>query len=67
MPTSPNKIIYKKGYYGITDMTREFIQKEIALPKFAYVVNDVAVGHKAIPVMITDLIPDDDLLELLKP
>ena len=67
MPTSPNEVIYKKGYYGITDNGIKFIQKEIALPKFAYVYNDFAYSHKPVPVMITDLISESDLKELLKP
>ena len=67
MPTSPKEVIYKKGYYGITENGIKFVQREIALPKFAYVYNDFAYSHKPVPVMITDLVPESDLEELLKP
>ena len=66
-PTHPTKVIYQKGYYGITENGIKFIQREIGLPKFAYVYNDFAYSHKPVPVMITDLIPESDLIELLKP
>jgi len=66
-PTSPTEVIYQKGYYGITENGIKFVQQEIALPKFAYIYNDFAYSHKPTPVMITDLIPQEDLDELLKP
>jgi len=67
MPTSPNEVKYKKGWYGITENGLAFIQQEIAMPKYAYVYKDFAYEHKTIPVMITDLITHEDLEELLKP
>jgi hypothetical protein len=67
MPTSPTEVIYKKGWYGITENCLAFIQKEIALPKYAFVYNGFAYEHNPIPVMITDLINEEDLEELLKP
>lgn len=68
MPTSPNEVIYKKGWYGITENGIAFIQKEIGLPKYAFVWNDFAYEHQTNPyVMITDLITEDELDELLKP
>ena len=67
MPTSPNEVKYKKGWYGITENGLAFIQQEIAMPKYAYVYKDFAYEHKTIPVMITDLITHEDLEDLLKP
>ncbi len=68
MPTSPNEVIYKKGWYGITENGIAFIQTEIGLPKYAFVYNDFAYEHQTNPyVMITDLIDEEELQELLKP
>ena len=68
MPTSPTEVIYRKGWYGITDNGVAFIQKEIGLPKYAFVWNDFAYEHQTNPyLMITDLIAEDELDELLKP
>lgn len=68
MPTSPTEVIYKKGWYGLTENGIGFIQKEIGLPKYAFVWNDFAYEHQTNPyVMITDLIDEDELEELLKP
>lgn len=68
MPTSPTEIIYRKGWYGITDNGVAFIQKEIGLPKYAFIWNDFAYEHQTNPyVMITDLIGEEELDELLKP
>jgi hypothetical protein len=68
MPTSPTEVIYKRGWYGITDNGIAFIQKEIGMPKYAFVWNDFAYEHQTNPyVMITDLIADDELDELIKP
>ena len=68
MPTSPNEVIYKKGWYGITENGVAFIQKEIGMPKNAFVYNDFAYEHNPNPyVMITDLVSEKELEELLNP
>ena len=68
MPTSPTEVIYKRGWYGLTENGIAFIQREIGLPKYAFVYNDFAYEHQTNPyVMITDLIGEDELEELLKP
>lgn len=68
MPTSPTEIIYKKGWYGITENGIAFIQQEIGLPKYAFVYNNFAYEHQTIPYyMITDLIGEEELQELLIP
>ena len=68
MPTSPTEIIYKRGWYGLTENGIAFVQKEIGLPKYAFIWNDFAYEHQTNPyVMITDLINEDELEELLKP
>tara|TARA_R110002020_G_scaffold474816_1_gene707610 strand:- start:56614 stop:57924 length:1311 start_codon:yes stop_codon:yes gene_type:complete len=67
MPTSPTEVIYKKGWWGITENGIRFIQKEIALPKYAEIYNDFAFNHIVEnSVMINDLINDDELDEFLK-
>ena len=67
MPTNPNEVIYKKGWYGITENGIAFIQQEIGLPKYAFVHNNFAYEHQTNPyVMITDLIEKDELKALLK-
>ena len=67
MPTSPTEVIYKKGWWGITENGIKFIQKEIALPKYAEVYDDFAHNHIVKnSVMITDLIDDVELEEFLK-
>lgn len=65
MPTSKDEVIYKKGWWGITDNGVKFIQKDIGLPKYAEVYNDFAYNHRIIPIMITDLVPEEELKELL--
>jgi len=68
MPTSPTEVKYKKGWYGITENGIAFLQKEIGLPKYAFVYNDFAYEHQPNPyVMINDLIEDEALDNLLKP
>lgn len=67
MPISPNEVIYKKGWYGITENGIAFIQQEIGLPKYAFVYNDFAYEHKPTPIMITDLFTQEELEALLKP
>ena len=68
MPTSPNEVIYKKGWYGLTENGVAFIQKEIGMPKNAFIYKDFAFEHNPNPyVMITDLVSETELEELLKP
>ena len=66
MPTSPTEVIYKKGWYGITENGIAFIQKEIGMPKYAFVWNDFAYEHQTNPyVMITDLISEEEINDLM--
>jgi hypothetical protein len=65
MPISSTQVIYKKGWWGITEFGAKFIQKDIGLPKYAEVYNDFVYNHITKPVMITDLIPQEELTELL--
>ena len=68
MPTSPTEVVYKKGWYGITENGVAFIQREIGLPKYAFVWNGFAYEHQTNPyLMITDLIDEEELDELLIP
>jgi hypothetical protein len=67
MPTSPTEVKYKKGWYGITENGIAFVQQEIGMPKYAFVYNDLAYEHQTNPyVMITDLVEDELLKELLQ-
>ena len=67
MPTSSTEVKYKKGWYCITENGMKFIQKEIGLPKYAFVYNKKAYEHQTNPYyLITDLIETEDLTELLK-
>lgn len=68
MPTHPTKIIHKKGYWGITDNGVKFVQREVAMPKYALVYNDMVDSHITKPVMIDDILEEAgfDYEELLK-
>lgn len=68
MPTHPTKIKYKKGYWGITDNGVKFVQREVAMPKYALVYNDMVDSHITEPVMIDDILKEAgfDYGELLK-
>ena len=67
MPTSPNEIIYKKGWYGITNTAIRFIQAEIGLPKISYIAEKRVFKHQTIPyVMISDYFTEKQLELLLK-
>jgi hypothetical protein len=67
MPISSSEVKYKRGWYCITENGMKFIQKEIGLPKYAFVYNKKAYEHQTNPYyLITDLINNEDLTELLK-
>ena len=67
MPISPNEVIYKKGWYGITENGIAFIQKEIGIPKYALIHNDFAYEHTTNPyVMVSDFYTEVEQQELLK-
>ena len=70
MPTHPDKVIYKKGYWGITDNGIKFCQREVAMPKYALVSNGFAHSHITTPPqMIEDILTEAgaDYNELIKP
>ena len=68
MPTHPDKVIYKKGHWGLTDNGAKFVQREIAMPKYALVYNDMVDSHITEPVMIDEILSEAgfDYTELLK-
>jgi hypothetical protein len=45
MPTDPDVIKYKKGYWGITETGIGFVQRELGIPKYALVYNDFPYEH----------------------
>ena len=62
MPTHPTKIIYKKGYWGLTENGVAFCQKEIAMPKYALVYNDFPYEHiTSSYIMIDEILKDENL------
>lgn len=69
MPLSPTEVIYKKGYYGITENGIAFVQREIALPKYALVYKNFAYEHQTIPVRIDEILEEAgyDYNELILP
>jgi hypothetical protein len=69
MPTHPTEVKYKKGYWGITEFGIKFCQREVAMPKYAIVQNDIATKHITNPIMIDDALKEigldyDDLINL---
>ena len=61
MPTHPTKVIYKRGYWGITELGIKFSQREVAMPKYAIVQDGIAVEHITEPVMIDEVLKDAGL------
>jgi hypothetical protein len=45
MPTDPDVIKYKKGFWKITETGIGFVQRELGMPKYALVYNDFAYKH----------------------
>lgn len=45
MPTDPDVVKYKKGYWGITENAIGFIQRELGMPKYALVYKDFPYEH----------------------
>tara|TARA_R110000744_G_scaffold73285_1_gene146766 strand:+ start:267 stop:809 length:543 start_codon:yes stop_codon:yes gene_type:complete len=45
MPTDPDVVKYKKGYWGITENAIGFVQRELGMPKYALVYNDYPYEH----------------------
>ena len=45
MPTHPTKVIYKKGWWTITENAIGFVQRELGMPKYALIHNDHAYEH----------------------
>jgi len=62
MPTHPTEIKHKRGWYGITDYGIKFCQRELAMPKYAIIQNNMAIKHITIPVMIDDVLRDSNLV-----
>ena len=62
MPTDPDIIKYKKGWYGITEIGIGFIQRELGMPKYALVYNDFPYEH----ITGKDYIMIDKILEKIE-
>lgn len=60
MPTNPDKVMYKKGYWTLTENGIKFAQREIGIPKYAYIYNDQVDSHSSGETFVTI----DDLLKL---
>jgi hypothetical protein len=68
MPTHPTKVIYKEGYYGITENGIKFAQREIGVPKTAYSYNGEIESYESDFITIEKIINDAglDYDELIK-
>ena len=61
MPTHPTKVIYKNGYYGITENGIKFVQREIGVPKTAYSYNGEIDSYESDFVTIDKILEDANL------
>jgi hypothetical protein len=69
MPTRPDKVVYKEGYFGITENGIKFVQREIGVPKTAYSYNEENDSFESDFITIEDLINEaklkyDDLIKV---
>ena len=61
MPTRPDKIVYKKGHYTLTENGLKFAQQEIGVPRYAFVYNDQVDAHSTEFVTITDILSEQNI------
>ena len=61
MPTHPTKVIYKEGYYGITENGIKFAQREVGVPKTAYSYNGEIESYESDFITIEKIINDAGL------
>ena len=61
MPTHPTKVIYKDGYFGITENGIKFAQREIGVPQTAYSYNGEIESYESDFVTIEKIINDAGL------
>lgn len=61
MPTRPDKVVYKKGWYGITEEGIKFAQLEIGIPRTCYSYNGENDGFESDFVTAEDLLKEVDL------
>ena len=61
MPTHPTKVIYKDGYFGITENGIKFAQREIGVPKTAYSYNGEIESYESDFTTIEKIINDAGL------
>tara|TARA_Y100000004_G_C8945812_1_gene426244 strand:+ start:1792 stop:2517 length:726 start_codon:yes stop_codon:yes gene_type:complete len=68
MPTHPEKVIYKEGYFGITENGIKFAQREIGVPQTAYSYNGEIESYESDFITIEKIINDAglDYEELIK-
>lgn len=68
MPTHPTKVIYKEGYFGITENGIKFAQREVGVPQTAYSYNGEIEGYESDFITIEKIINDAglDYEELIK-
>ena len=69
MPTHPTKVIYKEGYFGITDNGIKFVQREIGVPQTAYSYNGEIESYESDFITLDDILTKvgldyDDLIKV---
>jgi len=57
MPTHPDKVVIKKGYYSLSENGIKFAQRELGIPKHCFVYNGEVDSHT------TEFITIDDVLK----
>jgi ribosomal protein L34E len=61
MPTRPDKVVYKDGWYGITENGIKFVQREIGVPKTCYAYNGETDSFESDFVTIEEILSDAGL------
>jgi len=61
MPTRPDKIVYKDGWYGITENGIKFVQREIGVPKTCYAYNGETDSFESDFVLLDEILTEAGL------
>jgi len=56
MPTRPDKIVFKRGFYALTENGIKFTQREIGVPKHCFVYNGEVDSHTTEFVTIDEIL-----------
>ncbi len=61
MPTRPDKVVYKDGWYGITENGIKFVQREIGVPKTVHTYNGETDSFDSDFITIEEILNHDEL------